>query len=91
MSDRYFPDSLISVREDEPSTVIAFALGSKLYEDALLLKQSGCGIEELLQNIDPRYAIELDDHFADQEESHNKLNGQHIRYRKAFDIFLIMC
>eukprot|EP00842_Homolaphlyctis_polyrhiza_P006114 jgi/Hompol1/6503/HPOL_002385-RA len=44
-TEHIFPDSLIVVREDEPSSIIAFTLGSRHYKEKLISMQSGTGTD----------------------------------------------
>jgi 1-phosphatidylinositol-3-phosphate 5-kinase len=79
--DQFFPDSIMSVHADDPSSVIAFALGSKWYKDIMRRKSSGSqNFENILDNSDDRHSIDLDDQFVDNEES-IKSNGSHVRYQ----------
>jgi 1-phosphatidylinositol-3-phosphate 5-kinase len=75
-----FPDSLIIVREDEPSSIIAFTLASRHYKEKLTLMKTGTPSSDppSLPNPGERYLIEFDD---GDEEILLRGTGTHIRYR----------
>ncbi|KAJ3029837.1 1-phosphatidylinositol-3-phosphate 5-kinase [Rhizophlyctis rosea] len=83
-TEHVFPDSLVVVREDEPSSIIAFTLNSKHYKEKLLSMQQG-GDALLLppapEDTLSRYSIELDDQYGDIEETLLRGTGTHIRYQ----------
>lgn len=79
--DQFFPDSIMSVHADDPSSVIAFALGSKWYKDIMRIKESELANFNILENLDDRHSIDLDDQFVDNEESISKYSGSHVRYQ----------
>ncbi|KAJ3300300.1 1-phosphatidylinositol-3-phosphate 5-kinase [Borealophlyctis nickersoniae] len=84
-TEHFFPDSLIVVREDEPSSIIAFTLNSKHYKEKLQSMQQGIDpIERAPSQPDDsqsKYSIELDDQYGDIEETLLRGTGTHIRYQ----------
>ena len=70
------------MREDEPSSIIAFTLDSKHYKDKLTAMRQGA-TEAPPAPIDPenRYSIDFDDQYGDIEETLLRGVGTHIRYR----------
>ena len=86
--EHVFPDSSIIVREDEPSSIIAFTLGSRHYRDMLSSMQSKTGETHpfippvhIDESSNVRYSIDCDDQLGDIEETLLKGTGTHIRYQ----------
>ncbi|KAJ3046413.1 1-phosphatidylinositol-3-phosphate 5-kinase [Rhizophlyctis rosea] len=87
-TEHVFPDSLVVVREDEPSSIIAFTLNSRHYKEKLLSMQQGGGDGLLMppapDDTQSRYSIELDDQYGDIEETLLRGTGTHIRYHDRY-------
>ncbi|KND01990.1 uncharacterized protein SPPG_02496 [Spizellomyces punctatus DAOM BR117] len=86
-TDHIFPDSNVVVREDEPSSIIAFTLDSKHYKEKLRCMRQGVDTQEKPNaSEDPhtRVFVEFDDQYADtggMEETLLRGTGTHIRYQ----------
>ncbi|KAI8914807.1 hypothetical protein DFJ77DRAFT_35109 [Powellomyces hirtus] len=82
-TEHIFPDSNVVVREDEPSSIIAFTLDSKHYKDKLHGMRLGVDPTESKPTEEPnaRVVVEVDDHYGDTEETLLRGTGTHIRYQ----------
>ncbi|OAJ42226.1 hypothetical protein BDEG_25711 [Batrachochytrium dendrobatidis JEL423] len=92
-TEHIFPDSLIIVREDEPTSILAFTLGSRHYKEKLVSMQPGTNTDSIAASQAPaaavvaedmqqsRYSIDFDDQFGDIEETLLRGTGTHIRYQ----------
>ncbi|KAI8823387.1 uncharacterized protein EV422DRAFT_611449 [Fimicolochytrium jonesii] len=93
-TEHIFPDSNVVVREEEPSSIIAFTLDSKHYKEKLQgLGRGGesdgsagvngnAGVEDMTAN--PRVSVEFDDAqgaAVGMEETLLRGTGTHIRYQ----------
>ncbi|KAJ3173677.1 1-phosphatidylinositol-3-phosphate 5-kinase [Geranomyces variabilis] len=82
-TEHIFPDSNVVVREDEPSSIIAFTLDSKHYKEKLQGMRHGVEASENVAVAEPnaRVVVEVDDHYGDMEETLLRGTGTHIRYQ----------
>ncbi|KAJ3161653.1 1-phosphatidylinositol-3-phosphate 5-kinase [Geranomyces michiganensis] len=82
-TEHIFPDSNVVVREDEPSSIIAFTLDSKHYKEKLHGMRHGVDASENVSVAEPnaRVVVEVDDHYGDMEETLLRGTGTHIRYQ----------
>lgn len=87
-SEHHFAESLIIVREDEPTSLISYTLGSNHYQEKLELLQSISDIEkdssptsQQAQYGIARFSKELDDPAGDVDDGSLKDLGPHVRYR----------
>ncbi|KAJ3322288.1 1-phosphatidylinositol-3-phosphate 5-kinase [Boothiomyces sp. JEL0866] len=81
-SEHFFPDSLIIVREDEPSSIISFALSSKQYIEKLQSMRSGAQEPSNPIEVTGKYSIDFEDNQAENiEETLLRETGTHIRYQ----------
>ncbi|KAI8896889.1 hypothetical protein BC833DRAFT_595714 [Globomyces pollinis-pini] len=84
-TEHIFPDSLIIVREDEPSSIISFALSSAPYQEKLQAMRSGNSeavpSQENLEDSNGKFSIGFDDNPFDIEETLLRETGTHIRYQ----------
>jgi 1-phosphatidylinositol-3-phosphate 5-kinase len=84
-SEHIFPDCPIIVREDEPSSIIAFALSSSHYIQKLQSMRTGTNIADTKSSDLARHSIDFDDvNPTDIEETLLRETGTHIRYRKFY-------
>ncbi|KAJ3024266.1 1-phosphatidylinositol-3-phosphate 5-kinase [Thoreauomyces humboldtii] len=82
-TEHIFPDSNVVVREDEPSSIIAFTLDSKHYKEKLHGMRHGIETEKssVIESSNTRVVVEVDDHYGDMEETLLRETGTHIRYQ----------
>ncbi|KAJ3273208.1 1-phosphatidylinositol-3-phosphate 5-kinase [Terramyces sp. JEL0728] len=81
-TEHFFPDSLIIVREDEPSSIISFALSSKQYIEKLQSMRSGGQDTSKPIEVTGKYSIDFEENQAENiEETLLRETGTHIRYQ----------
>ncbi|KAJ3312054.1 1-phosphatidylinositol-3-phosphate 5-kinase [Boothiomyces sp. JEL0838] len=81
-NEHFFPDSLIIVREDEPSSIISFALSSKQYIEKLQSMRSGAQESSKPIEVTGKYSIDFEENQAENiEETLLRETGTHIRYQ----------
>ncbi len=83
-TEHIFPDSNIVVREDEPSSMVSFALLSSHYTQKLQAMRMGVSdqTQTTVNDSQPaRFSIDFDDNPADIEETLLRDTGTHIRYQ----------
>ncbi|KAJ3257004.1 1-phosphatidylinositol-3-phosphate 5-kinase [Boothiomyces macroporosus] len=81
-NEHLFPDSLIIVREDEPSSIISFALSSKQYIEKLQSMRSGTQESSKPIEVTGKYSIDFEENQAENiEETLLRETGTHIRYQ----------
>jgi 1-phosphatidylinositol-3-phosphate 5-kinase len=79
--EHVFQDSLVVVREDEPSSIVAFALSSEHYREKLKSMRTGVTSELKKSQEESSYSIGFDDTATDIEETLLKDTGTHILYQ----------
>jgi 1-phosphatidylinositol-3-phosphate 5-kinase len=84
--EHIFPDSIIIVREDEPSSIISFALCSNHYQEKLRSIRNNTDKSDTTRETkdDGKFSIDFDDNQAGIEETLLKDSGTHILYRSDF-------
>ena len=90
-TDHVFADSDIIVREDEPSSLIAFALGSEDYQAKL---RSIIKLEESFSGPDEKADLEdqnLDHEQTKTEQSILRPTGKHLKYQFAEGSAKMLC
>ncbi len=81
-SDHIFADSDVIVREDEPSSLIAFALGSEDYQDKLRSISDNSGNGYRSQETNNHHQSRLDpDEQMEVERSLLRSTGTHLKYQ----------
>ncbi|KAI8996739.1 hypothetical protein BC832DRAFT_297099 [Gaertneriomyces semiglobifer] len=83
-TEHIFPDSNVVVREDEPSSIIAFTLDSKHYKEKLYCIRQGGIYPDTTEAGNSRVSVEVDEDYADitgTEETLLRGTGTHVRYQ----------
>lgn len=80
-SDHIFADSDVIVREDEPSSLIAFALGSEDYQEKMRSISEKCGNQHRRQERDIHQSPASDPEQPEVEMTLLRSTGTHLKYQ----------
>ncbi|KAJ3057965.1 1-phosphatidylinositol-3-phosphate 5-kinase [Rhizoclosmatium hyalinum] len=89
-SEHLFHDSLVIVREDEPSSLIAFTLSSSKYINKLKQWQMNSSNDSIIETVvdegAPSEAAMQSNAVGDIEEKLTSGKGHHVKFGKAFGV-----